>query len=91
MFFRFLDKFFISNTYINNSPNNKENYNKIQEKDTFDIIGLENIAPDKSLTIVLNHADGSMDEFEVNHSYNLNQIEWLKAGSALNLIKIQNK
>ncbi len=70
---------------------NKKDYDKVQETDSIDIIGLENISPDLPLSVVLHHADGSSDEFEVNHTYNKNQIEWLRAGSALNLIKLQNK
>jgi aconitate hydratase len=68
----------------------KSDYDKIQEKDKIDIIGLSSIAPDKKLTVVLNHFDGTTDEFPVNHTYNENQIDWMKAGSALNLIR-QNK
>ncbi len=69
---------------------NKADYDKIQEDDSFDIIGLSSFEPGKQLKIVLNHKDGSADEFMVNHTYNANQIEWFKAGSALNLIKKQN-
>ncbi|MDY0076500.1 MAG: aconitate hydratase [Bacteroidales bacterium] len=65
----------------------KDDYNKILEDDRIDIHGLENFAPGKPLIVKLNHADGSTDSFEVNHTYNVNQIEWFKAGSALNLIK----
>src|SRR5690349_2162801 len=65
---------------------NKEDYNKIQEDDTFDIIGLTSFAPDKPLTLAIHHADGSDDSIVVNHTYNANQIEWFKAGSALNLM-----
>ncbi|MFN8260528.1 MAG: aconitate hydratase [Chitinophagales bacterium] len=68
---------------------NKEDYEKVQENDTIDIIGLTEFAPGKNLTIVLHHADGSTDAFEVAHSYNEQQIGWFKAGSALNLIKQQ--
>jgi len=68
----------------------KEDYDKIQEADRIDILGLKDFAPGKQLTVVLNHADGSKDEFPVNHTYNQNQIDWFKAGSALNLIKEQN-
>ncbi|MBN2487327.1 MAG: aconitate hydratase [Bacteroidales bacterium] len=66
----------------------KNDYDKIREKDKIDIIGLGQISPDKPLTAVLHHDDGTKQEILVNHSYNLNQIEWLKAGSALNLIRI---
>lgn len=65
----------------------KADYDKIQEADKIDIIGLTTFAPDKSLTLVLNHADGSKDEIAVNHSYNDQQIEWFKAGGALNIIR----
>ncbi len=64
-------------------------YDKVQEDDSIDINGLEEFTPDKPLTVVLNHADGSSDSFQVNHTYNAGQIEWFKAGSALNLIKAQ--
>jgi aconitate hydratase len=62
-------------------------YNKIQEDDTIDIIGLESFTPGKPLQIVLHHADGSQESFEVNHTYNAQQIEWFKAGGALNIIR----
>jgi aconitate hydratase len=68
---------------------NKEDYNKIQEDDSFDILGLTSFAPGVQLTIVLHHKDGSTDEFKVNHTYNENQIEWFKAGGALNIIRSQ--
>jgi aconitate hydratase len=68
---------------------NETDYDKVQEDDTIDIIDLKDFAPGKSLTLLLNHADGSKDEIKVNHTYNENQIEWFKAGSALNLIKQQ--
>jgi aconitate hydratase len=67
----------------------KNDYEKIQEDDSIDIIGLENFTEGNPLTMVLNHSDGTSDEFEVNHSYNLSQIEWFKAGSALNIIRSQ--
>jgi len=69
---------------------NKADYDKIKEGDTFDIIGLKEFAPGNQLTVILHHADGTKDEFPVNHTYNQNQIDWFKAGSALNLIKKQN-
>ncbi|PVH26817.1 aconitate hydratase [Sphingobacterium corticibacter] len=65
----------------------KDDYDKIQENDTIDIIGLTDFAPNKSLTLVLHHEDGSSDEIEVNHSYNAQQIGWFKAGAALNIIR----
>lgn len=65
----------------------KEDYDKIQEDDLIDIVGLTEFAPGEPLTIILNHADGSMEEFPVNHTYNAQQIEWFKAGAALNVIR----
>jgi len=64
----------------------KADYGKIKEDDRLDILGLTNFAPGKNLTVVLNHVDGSKDQFEVAHTYNEMQIGWFKAGSALNLI-----
>lgn len=66
---------------------NKEDYNKILEDDTFEIEGLLNFAPNKSLQLVLNHADGSHETIQVNHTYNEQQIAWFKAGGALNIIR----
>jgi aconitate hydratase len=71
---------------------NKADYDKIREDDLIDIVGLKEFAPGKNLTVVLHHSDGTTESFEVAHSYNENQIEWFKAGSALNLIReAQNK
>jgi aconitate hydratase len=70
---------------------NGDDYDLIREDDTFEIKGLDQFSPGKSLMLVLHHADGSSDEFPVNHSYNDKQIEWFKEGSALNLIKKENK
>jgi aconitate hydratase len=67
----------------------KDDYDKVQEDDLIDITGLVNFAPGHQLTVVLRHADGRTDEIKVNHTYNLQQIEWFKAGSALNLIRRQ--
>jgi aconitate hydratase len=66
---------------------NKEDYNKVQEKDNISILGLTTFAPNKNLTIELLHQDGSKESFEVAHSYNSQQIEWFKAGGALNVIR----
>ncbi|MDB5250936.1 MAG: aconitate hydratase [Flaviaesturariibacter sp.] len=67
----------------------KEDYEKVQEDDVIDIIGLTEFAPGKQLTMVLHHADGKSDKIKLNHTYNQQQIEWFKAGSALNLIRKQ--
>ena len=65
----------------------KNDYEKIQEDDNIDILGLTDFTPGKPLTMVLHHNNGSKDEITVNHSYNAQQIEWFKAGAALNIIR----
>ncbi|MFM7091938.1 MAG: aconitate hydratase, partial [Bacteroidota bacterium] len=62
-------------------------YDKIRQDDLINIEGFETMEPGKPLTLVLHHADGSRDSFEVNHTYNHQQIEWVQAGSALNKIR----
>ncbi|MEI0564136.1 aconitate hydratase [Brachyspira pulli] len=62
----------------------KDDYNKIQEKDKISIIGLDNFKPKQNLTVKVIHEDGSEDTFEAVHTYNDAQIEWFKNGSALN-------
>jgi len=69
---------------------NKADYDKILESDSIDIVGLADFAPGKQLTIVLNHADGRKEEIMADHTYNQSQVDWFKAGSALNLIKENN-
>jgi aconitate hydratase len=64
-------------------------YDKVQEDDSIDIKGLTSFAPGSQLTVVLHHKDGSTDSFAVNHTYNAQQIEWFKAGGALNIIRKQ--
>ncbi|MBL7926883.1 MAG: aconitate hydratase [Bacteroidia bacterium] len=66
---------------------NKADYDKIQEDDNLSIEGLTQFTPGVPLTLVCKHADGSTDSFAVNHSYNAQQIEWFKAGGALNIIR----
>ncbi len=70
---------------------NENDYDKILEDDTIDIIDLKDFSEGKPLTIQLNHKDGTKDVIKAEHTYNANQIEWFKAGSALNLIKKQNQ
>ena len=65
----------------------KNDYTKVQEDDNIDIVGLTTFSPGVPLTIVLNHADGTKDEIKANHTYNAQQIEWFKAGGALNIIR----
>ncbi len=69
--------------------NDKNDYDKIQEDDTISIEGLTSFAPGKPLTIVFSHKDGTTDTISVNHTYNEQQIEWFKAGGALNIIRKQ--
>ncbi len=66
-------------------------YDKIQENDKLSIVGLKKFAPDKQLKLIAKHSDGSIDEIMLNHSFNKGQIEWFKAGSALNLIAEKQK
>ncbi len=66
---------------------NKEDYDRICEDDRIDITGLTQFLPGNTLCLVLHHSDGSSDEILLNHSYNWNQIEWFKAGAALNMMK----
>ncbi len=68
---------------------NKADYHKVQEDDNIDIETLTSFAPGKPLRIELNHSDGTSDIIEAHHSYNEQQIEWFKAGGALNVIRSQ--
>ena len=68
----------------------ENDYDLIQEDDVFNFIDLAAFAPTKAITIEVVHADGSKDTISANHTYNAQQIEWYKEGSALNLIKKQN-
>jgi aconitate hydratase len=66
---------------------NTADYDKIQEDDSIDILGLTNFTEGQPLQVVLNHKDGSSETITVNHTYNSQQIEWFKAGGALNIIR----
>ncbi len=68
---------------------NKADYDKILEDDTIDVNGLTQFTAGKPLSLVLTHKDGSVDTIEANHTYNQQQIEWFKAGGALNIIRKQ--
>jgi len=65
----------------------KSDYDKIREDDRISILGLSDFKPGKNLLVQLHHSDGSVEQFEVAHSFNETQIEWFKAGSALNAMK----
>ena len=69
---------------------NENDYDLIQEDDTFNFIDIADFAPDKPLTVEIVHADGSKDVIKVNHTYNAAQIGWYREGSALNVIKREN-
>ena len=66
-------------------------YDKIQEDDQLSLVDIAEFAPGRALSLKLTHADGSHEEIQVNHSYNAQQIQWFRSGSALNLIKEQNR
>ena len=66
---------------------NPKDYDKIRQDDFVDITSLSKFKPGEPLTITLNHADGTKEKFKVNHTYNQAQIDWVKAGSALNKIR----
>lgn len=70
--------------------NNEADYDKIQEDDKLSLVDIADFSPGRALTLQLTHADSTTEEIKVNHSYNAQQIEWFKYGSALNLIKEQN-
>ena len=70
---------------------NENDYDLIKEDDTFNFIDLDAFAPKKQLTLEVHHQDGSSDQIKLNHTYNAQQIEWFKAGSALNLIRANTK
>jgi aconitate hydratase len=65
----------------------KDDYDKIQEDDTIDISGVDDFRTDRQLMVHVSHKDGTTDSFFVNHTYNEQQIEWYKAGGALNIIR----
>jgi len=69
----------------------RDDYVRIRETDKFDITGLSEFSPRKKIKIVVHHANGEEETIYANHSYNEAQIEWFKAGSALNLIRISKK
>ncbi len=66
---------------------NPDDYEKVRQDDKISLLGFDSMAPGKNLKVLLNHSDGSTDEFEVAHTYNQAQIDWVNAGSALNKIR----
>ena len=69
----------------------KDDYNKILEEDSFDINGLESFSESEDLELIAHHSNGSSTKISLKHTFNQNQIEWFRAGSALNLIAAQNE
>ncbi len=78
-------KHILAMTFTNKAT--EEMKSRIKEDDTFNFLDLNEFAPDKQITLELVHTDGSKEEIKLNHTYNEQQIEWFKAGSALNLIR----
>ena len=70
---------------------NEADYDLIKEDDTFNFVDLVEFTPGKPLTIEVVHLDGTKDSIIANHTYNQGQIAWYNEGSALNLIKKENK
>jgi len=70
---------------------NPEDYDRIKGTDKVDIMGLESFAPGKNLKLVVKHKEGDVEVMELAHSFNEGQIEWFKAGSALNLMAAKAK
>jgi aconitate hydratase len=69
---------------------NPDDYNKIQEDDRISLVGLNDLEPQKQVKCIIRHNDTSQEEIMLNHSYNKSQIEWFKAGSALNVLSNRN-
>ena len=69
---------------------NPDDYDRIKEDDKISLVGLSELEPQKQVKCILAHNDGTQDEIMLNHSYNKSQIEWFKAGSALNVLRNRN-
>jgi len=69
---------------------NPDDYDKIQEDDRISLVGLDEIAPQKPVKCILSHSNGTDEEILLSHSYNQSQLEWFKAGSALNVLRNKN-
>ena len=68
---------------------NKDDYEKIQQKDTITFVGLDKLKPGQAVTMTVTHEDGSTEEIQLNHSLNEGEIQWFYAGSALNYVGSQ--
>ncbi len=69
---------------------NENDYDKIQEDDVFNFTDLKSFSPNKSISLEITHSDNTKEIIKLNHTFNSQQIEWYKNGSALNLIKANN-
>lgn len=68
-----------------------KDYDKIREKDRISVLGMDQLAPGKQVTIELTHEDGSKERFQAQHSYNAKQLAWFRAGSAINYVVAEEK
>jgi aconitate hydratase len=66
---------------------NKDDYDRVREDDRISVTGVTAIRPGSMLTVTLRHSDGKVEQFSAQHTYNEQQIDWFKAGSALNVRK----
>jgi aconitate hydratase len=64
-----------------------KDYDKVQEDDRVSIVGLKDLAPGKPVTVQLRHKDGKVEAIQCRHTFSREQIEWFRAGSALNLLR----
>ena len=64
---------------------NPDDYDRIQEDDRISLVGLQDLAPGKQVECIVNHADGTSETLQLNHSYGESQVAWFRLGSALNL------
>ena len=65
----------------------ESDYDLIRQDDTIDIVGLDSLDPGQPVKCILNHSDGSRHEISLSHSYSKFQLEWFRAGSALNVLR----
>ena len=73
--------------YLALTFDNPDDYEKILEGDKISLVDLDGLEPDKHVKCIVSHADGNKDEIMLKHSYNKSQIQWFKAGSALNVLR----
>jgi aconitate hydratase len=66
-------------------------YDKIADGDRISVLGLASLAPDQPVSCRIHHSDGSIEDFTATHAFSADQIEWFRAGSALNLIRARRR